>query len=412
MSSTYYCAETANAMRSDSDKHQHCPGWAFVAYGALVLLYLSSSIATAPHNNASSKCACSDSAHNLSHISVHALAASQAIKKEASIAFFIQISNCTVDHLPRLISSIYHPHNVYAIHLDRKVPVATRNAIMKRIFEQKRAYSQNVFVMDSEAVTYRGMSMVLNTINAMNFLLEKDNRWQYMINLSGSDYPLVSAQTMRLLLGPYREEELNFVSFTHDATWEQKQRWRMQNMHVDPALSFGDDGQTVEQLRQENPLWRAMKLQYTTAEAWMIASRRLCDFAVRSGFARKLLLTFSMSVEAAEHYFATLVWNDRQLNASVVPHAMRHVVWRMNGKHAGQHPFEVDAVDERGRFQFEGLLRQSPNLFIRKFGRANSALMTVAEALWEDEEHVRRVRRHLQWAVRAGAARRDGGGGR
>lgn len=58
-----------------------------------------------------------------------------------------------------------------------------------------RVYSRvgNVRVIErANLVTYRGPTMVANTLHAAAVLLKEGGDWDWFINLSASDYPLVS----------------------------------------------------------------------------------------------------------------------------------------------------------------------------------------------------------------------------
>lgn len=74
--------------------------------------------------------------------------------RERNIAFFIQVSSSTVPRLYKLLEALYHPKNVYAIHLDKKIPESWRRQVMRKITTSH--YRHNVHFMESEPVTYRG----------------------------------------------------------------------------------------------------------------------------------------------------------------------------------------------------------------------------------------------------------------
>jgi hypothetical protein len=51
----------------------------------------------------------------------------------------------------------------------------------------------NVYMISkANMVTYRGPSMVSNTLHACAILLKRSKDWDWFINLSASDYPLVT----------------------------------------------------------------------------------------------------------------------------------------------------------------------------------------------------------------------------
>eukprot|EP00177_Eucheuma_denticulatum_P005941 GFKZ01010832.1.p1 GENE.GFKZ01010832.1~~GFKZ01010832.1.p1 ORF type:complete len:414 (+),score=59.20 GFKZ01010832.1:504-1745(+) len=315
----------------------------------------------------------------------------------ANLAYFIQIAESTASHLPRLLSRLYHPANVYAIHFDSKMPDPLVANITRQIFAINPKYKRNVHIMPSELITYRGVSMVLNTINAMKFLLEHNQDWHYFINLSGSDYPLVSTAQQRELLGRHLDRNFNFISMAKPQRWEQNIAYRMDHFYVDEALSFTDQPSQVVQIPFLNPLARMMNFRYVNSEAWMINSRDFCRFLVTDGYARKMLLTFSFSVEPSEHYFSTVLWNHPKYNKTIVPRALRHVIWTHEGEDAGQHPFYVDERLDGGEFRFRKVAEDSPNFFIRKFKTPDSPLMDIIDGRLDDPTHVDAVTKLYTW---------------
>lgn len=271
--------------------------------------------------------------------------------------------------------------------------------IKKAIFAENSKYKNNVFFMQSEPITYRGISMVLNTINAMKVLLEREEHWDYFINISGSDYPLASPLLQRRLLGRHVKNAFNFMTYSPPEKWGKNAEYRMDNFYVDETLGFKDHGSNIQQLKQINPLAKSLNVEYTNAEAWMINSRDFCQFVVTSGYARKMLLTFAYSADSAEHYFSTLLWNHPVYNRTIVSHAMRQVVWFHEGHEAGQHPFNVDEVDSNGSFIFQKVIKESPNFFVRKFKKNDSAMMDWIDERLNLKERVRKITNHYEWAT-------------
>ncbi len=118
-------------------------------------------------------------------------------------AFFLQVSNSSLKHLPRLLRRIWHPENLYAVHFDVLIePSSAKHALLEaNLSSAVGAVPTNILMMPREVVNYRGVSMLLNIMSAMQFLLDADPSWRYFINLSASDYPLISPDLLRELLG-------------------------------------------------------------------------------------------------------------------------------------------------------------------------------------------------------------------
>ena len=315
-------------------------------------------------------------------------------KSDANLAFFVQISPNTIHHLPRLLNRIYHEKNVYAIHLDLKILEKERQKITNNIYSNLK-YKNNVHVMDSELIIYRGVSMLLNTINAMRLLLDKDYTWDYFINISGSDYPLLDVQSQRRLLG--LNKGLNFFTFADSTGWEQMAHHRLRQMWYDESLTFRKNAKSgqLTNLQVKNPLLDDKDFIIAHSEAWLLSSRQFCDFVVRGDMARKMLLSFAYSADSSEHYFSSLALNHPQFKKTIVTHAMRHVVWLHQGKSSGQHPYNVDEKLSDGSYKFKHLLENSVLFFSRKFENVDSPLMDFLDKRAKDPQVIAAAEDHL-----------------
>lgn len=297
---------------------------------------------------------------------------------EVNIAYFIQISESTLALLPRLLQSVYHPDNTYIIHFDKKIPEFQRTHASVALFRKKSKYATNVHVMESEVVTYRGISMVLNILSAMQAALDHSDDWDYFINISGSDYPLVSADNQRKLLATHDFVERNrsFFSFSEHEWWNESHEYRFERLFTDTSLSFNESVSEVVDSYTDQPLAKIHNFTYAAAETWMILHRSYIHYLLTSPVARRMMLAFASSLEPEEHYFATLAYNVEEFNATSVPHAMRHVVWVHDGEHSGQHPYYLDMQAEDGKtWLFREELEDSGCFFARKFQIQDSGLL-------------------------------------
>ncbi|CAN8068999.1 unnamed protein product [Agarophyton chilense] len=314
----------------------------------------------------------------------------------ANLALFLQISAANVRFLPRLLVVLWHPHNVYLIHFDRKIPAHQTAAIRQSLRHNPKLH--NVHVMPSEPITYMGVSMLLNTLGAIDFLLQLNQRWHYFINLSGSDYPLVNMVNMRLLLGQPHLLARN-VTFLQVAPnrrfWRTTKQTRFDTMFYDTELAMHPDSDTdahhhqLLNTRKPHPVHDQLGIQFLQSEAWLILHRSFAHFSVHSASARKLLILLSMMKDPEEHFFAMLAWNEPRFNATLAHHALRGIYWKLNGSRSGQHPFYIDEQLEDGSLPFwdPGVLK-SRCLFARKFRHPQSALLERIDQLMSGT-HVR-----------------------
>lgn len=132
---------------------------------------------------------------------LHALLASSRNHQSSSstrrlprLAYLISGSSGDGKSLRRTLMAIYHPLNQYVLHLDLEAPIEERLELayfVKNYPLFVRVGNVRV-VSRSNLVTYRGPSMVTNTLHAAAILLKEGGDWDWFINLSASDYPLVT----------------------------------------------------------------------------------------------------------------------------------------------------------------------------------------------------------------------------
>lgn len=109
-------------------------------------------------------------------------------------AYLISGSKGDLEKLWRTLHALYHPWNYYIVHLDLESPAEERLELSTRVANHSLfAKVGNVIVNDkANMVTYRGPTMVSNTLHACAILLKRFKDWDWFINLSASDYPLVT----------------------------------------------------------------------------------------------------------------------------------------------------------------------------------------------------------------------------
>lgn len=109
-------------------------------------------------------------------------------------AYFISGSKGDLHKLWRALQSLYHPLNYYVVHLDLESPAEERSELASRVkMHPLFAKVGNVYMNEkANMVTYRGPTMVSNTLHACAILLKRFRDWDWFINLSASDYPLVT----------------------------------------------------------------------------------------------------------------------------------------------------------------------------------------------------------------------------
>lgn len=295
-------------------------------------------------------------------------------------------------HLPRLYSRIYHPQNVYALHFDVKIPQPQVNAMVNRLKSRTPTFAQNTFLVPPDVLLYNGVSMILNTLSALTFLLQLDNEWHFFINLSGSDYPLTDANLPRQLLAQALPYEPQFFSFAPQDEWMPRFKIRANNLFIDPSLTHKtNEIPALIETTFQNPLFHNMSFTPVHAEAWMILSRDFCKYVTHSPTARRMLLTVANMRGSDEYFFSSLAYNNAHFNQSLVPHSFRKVVWNHKGVHSGQHPYFIDQFKD-GEWTFLDLVRDSPQWHARKFQHNDTEMMNLIDKFANDAERIEKAR--------------------
>jgi Core-2/I-Branching enzyme len=305
-------------------------------------------------------------------------------KTEARIAYFVQIGGDSIKLLPRLFARIHHPDNVYVLHVDAKIDARAADGV-RALVDNNLAFRRNMHFLPSEMVTYKGISMVLNTIGGMTLARRVDSGWDYFINISGADYPLLSPTAQRRLLArpAVAPGLLNFMTLFPKSEWEPYS-FRIKSQYWDPAI-VGFQHRASRLVRMDNhrlnPLEPHRGFLFAKAEAWTILSRPFCEFIIRSPFAKRMLLSHLHVLSAPEHYFADVLFNHPVWRKTLVQDALRKVVWYHRRRRSGQHPYLLDKGKGDSMFDFWPYIRQTRSLFARKMSKPDSPLLLRIDQL-------------------------------
>ncbi|EES02287.2 hypothetical protein SORBI_3003G027700 [Sorghum bicolor] len=285
------------------------------------------------------------------------------------LAYLISGSKGDLDRLWRALHALYHPRNQYVVHLDREAPVAERLELAARVANStvfRRTGNVHV-VRRANMVTYRGPTMVANTLHACAILLRRGGAWDWFINLSASDYPLMTQDDILHTFSTV-PRNINFIGHTGNLGWKMWQRG--QPMIVDPGL-YGSKKQDLFWVAPKRALPTAFKL--FTGSAWVALTRDLVEYTVWGwdNLPRTLLMYYANFISSPEGYFQTLVCNAPRFVPTVANHDLHHIQWDVPPK---QHPRALALADMPGM-----LASGAP--FARKFPRDDPVLDAIDDGL-------------------------------
>ncbi|CAN1216786.1 Beta-glucuronosyltransferase GlcAT14B [Linum perenne] len=301
---------------------------------------------------------------------------SKLLKPKASttkvprLAYLISGSAGDGVNLKRVLKALYHPRNQYVVHLDLEAPLDERLELIRWVNEEEKVFQQvgNVrVVVRSNLVTYRGPTMVTNTLHAASILLRDGGDWDWFINLSASDYPLLTQDDLLYTLSSI-PRDLNFIEHTSDIGWKEDQRARP--VIIDPGL-YSLQKSDVFWVTEKRSVPSAYRLftEMLTGSAWMMLSRPFMEYCLWGwdNLPRIVLMYYANFLSSPEGYFHTVICNADEFRNTTVNHDLHFISWDNPPK---QHPHFL-TVDDYQR------MVDSNAPFARKFGRNDVVLDKV-----------------------------------
>ncbi|XP_030954555.1 beta-glucuronosyltransferase GlcAT14B-like [Quercus lobata] len=285
------------------------------------------------------------------------------------LAYLISGSMGDGESLKRTLKALYHPRNQYAVHLDLEAPAEERIDLASFVRNEPmfREVGNVRMVLRANLVTYRGPTMVTNTLHAAAILLKEGGDWDWFINLSASDYPLVTQDDLLHTLSAI-PRNLNFIEHTSDIGWKEYQRAKP--VIVDPGL-YSLHKSDVFWVSEQRSVPSAYRL--FTGSAWMMLSRPFIEFCLWGwdNLPRIVLMYYANFLSSPEGYFHTVICNAPEFRNTTVNHDLHFISWDNPPK---QHPHFL-TVDDYQR------MVDSNAPFARKFGRNESVLERIDSEL-------------------------------
>lgn len=95
--------------------------------------------------------------------------------------------------LKRLLQAVYHPRNCYLLHLDLEAPDSERIELARYVKSESllRGFGNVMVIGKADLVTQKGPTEIASILHAIAILLKRAGNWDWFINLSASDYPLM-----------------------------------------------------------------------------------------------------------------------------------------------------------------------------------------------------------------------------
>lgn len=114
------------------------------------------------------------------------------------LAYLISGTKGDSARVKRVLQAVYHPMNYYLLHLDLEASDSERLELAKYVKSENimRGFKNVMVIGKANLVTYKGPTMIASTLHAVAILLKQAKDWDWFINLSASDYPLMPQDGM------------------------------------------------------------------------------------------------------------------------------------------------------------------------------------------------------------------------
>lgn len=263
------------------------------------------------------------------------------IQYPVTFAYLISASKGDVSRLTRTLTALYHPANHYLLHLDLEASPKD-HARLSKFVSNNPVFSRfgNVqIIAKPNLITYRGPTMLATTLHAMSILL-RSSKWDWFINLSASDYPLITQDDL-IVAFSHLPRNLNFIQHTSNLGWKLNKRARP--VIIDPALYSHNKSELIWSSQQRN-LPSSFKL--FTGSAWTVLSRSLAEYCIVGwdNLPRTLLLYYTNFISSPEGYFQTVICNSKEFKNTTINHDLHYITWDNPPK---QHPKSLGIKDYR-----------------------------------------------------------------
>ncbi|SFN24479.1 Core-2/I-Branching enzyme [Chryseobacterium oleae] len=208
------------------------------------------------------------------------------------IAYFIM-----VHHKPEVFKTmfqkIYTRDQFYLIHIDRKAKEEITDEIQMYLVQ-----FPNVYILESINIVSGGFSMIQAELDAMEFLLNVSQEWDYFVNLSGEDYPLKSQNIIRRFLTANKGR--NYLFYYDQKFYRPDTLQRIQNHFTELSYKISSLMYKREFMKGVTPY---------IGGKWVIFTRDTCAFLANNKRVMNFEDYYLHTFLPAESFFQTVLMN-------------------------------------------------------------------------------------------------------
>lgn len=284
---------------------------------------------------------------------------------------YIVLAHKLPGQLIRLIRTLDSSSATFLIHIDKKAEGSSYKKVSDTF-----ADAENVYFLERRPIYYGDFNHVQSTLDGIHMLLELDISFDYVILLTGQDYPVKSQNDIQIFLDKNRGKSFMEYFLLPDERWGDEDGGldRINYWH----LNFrGNEFAYLKKKRilklVPDKLWNGFSrvfhfqrklpqnIKWYGGSAYWNLSRECIEYIAAFVKENEDTVNFFKHAKiSGEMFFQTVLLNSH-LKESIVDDSLRYIEWSDS-----RHP----AVFGKKDF---GRLMESGNLFARKFDSAEDA---------------------------------------
>ncbi|XP_032689353.1 xylosyltransferase oxt isoform X2 [Odontomachus brunneus] len=229
-------------------------------------------------------------------------------EQPARIAYLLTVNGRASRQVKRLINILYHPSHLFYIHVD-----ARQDYLYREMLKVERSCKlNNIKVARGEGLRYAsiwgGASLLTTLLKSAQQMLTHHNHWDFLVNLSESDFPVKS-----------NNELTEFLSWNKGMNFVKSHGREVQRFITKQGL----DKTFVE---CETRMWRVGDrklpdgIQIDGGSDWIALSRDFVEYVANPSpdpIVSSLLKLFKYTLLPAESFFHTVLRNSRFCNTYI-----------------------------------------------------------------------------------------------
>jgi Core-2/I-Branching enzyme len=232
-------------------------------------------------------------------------------------AYFIMVHQLP-DQFERLMQAIYHPNDLFLVHVDLKSRLGLKKQRRGVYREVRRicAGKPNVHLMRSRFTNWGGWSLSKILLDAIAIALQKRNDWTHFVNLSGQCFPLHPMSEIKNQIGAAGDAvhvEMLPIAELPDDDWH----------HAAHPMTETPVRALIRKGRQPPPAAFEMTCK---GSQWVILPRSFCGWLNTADMTGKVAAYLRHRLLSDELIMQALVENSPFKNR-LAAHYGREIVW-------------------------------------------------------------------------------------